>query len=252
MSADRSDDLLSEAFDEDYLHFYSSWHEEEIATYETDLIAELLDLPAGREVLDHGCGTGRIAVRLAERGLKVTGIDQSDLFLDEARREAERLGVEANWIRQDVRDFDAVETFDGLVSWFTSFGYFDDAADQDILARMVRSLRPGGRLLLETGNAFQVAHESDAYLVTRRGPDWMLDHVLFDAASGRRHYERTVVRKEKPSRTFRFALRTFTLTELRAWLEGAGLTDVDGFDEKGAPFHVEAERLIVTATKPRS
>jgi SAM-dependent methyltransferase len=48
------------------------WADEESAA-----IAGLLDLPRGGRVLDAPCGSGRIAARLAERGLDVTGIDIS-------------------------------------------------------------------------------------------------------------------------------------------------------------------------------
>ena len=48
-------------------------------------IAALLDLPSGARVLDAPCGAGRIAVRLAERGLDVTGVDISPQEIEAAR-----------------------------------------------------------------------------------------------------------------------------------------------------------------------
>ena len=76
-------------------------------------IAALLDLPAGARVLDAPCGSGRIAVRLAEQGLAITGIDISEPEIAEARRVAAERGAEVRFEVRDVRDapaggFDAV------------------------------------------------------------------------------------------------------------------------------------------------
>ena len=56
------------------------------ADEEAGAIAALLDLPAAAHVLDAPSGAGRIALRLAERGLRVTGIDISAEEVAEARR----------------------------------------------------------------------------------------------------------------------------------------------------------------------
>lgn len=53
-------------------------------------------LSHGREILDLGCGTGRISNRLAGLGYSVTGLDLSALCISEARRLAEELGVSGN------------------------------------------------------------------------------------------------------------------------------------------------------------
>src|SRR5690606_38711568 len=129
------------------------------------LIEGLLGLRPGERVLDLACGTGRIAVRLAERGARMTGLDRSALFLEHARRAAEQRGVAVDWVEGDVRELDDVERFDAVVHWFTSFGYFDDARNRDVLCRIRRSLRPGGRLLLETMNLHQVVFDPTACAV---------------------------------------------------------------------------------------
>jgi SAM-dependent methyltransferase len=66
-------------------------------------IAALLDLPAGARVLDAPSGAGRIAVRLAGRGLEVTGIDISDEEVEEATCVASERGVTACFEQGDIR-----------------------------------------------------------------------------------------------------------------------------------------------------
>src|SRR5207302_1217769 len=52
---------------------------------EAALIARMLDVPPGSELLDVPCGAGRLAIALAASGFRVTGVDLSPAFLDRAR-----------------------------------------------------------------------------------------------------------------------------------------------------------------------
>jgi SAM-dependent methyltransferase len=53
----------------------------------------------------------------------------------------------------DMRDLGAIgETFDGILNLWHSFGYFDDATNQDILRQIHAKLRPGGRFILDIYN----------------------------------------------------------------------------------------------------
>jgi cyclopropane fatty-acyl-phospholipid synthase-like methyltransferase len=78
---------FDEVFDADYLYFYEPLLEE-VSDADTDLVWRLLDLQTGAEVLDLACGHGRIAGRLAARGARVTGLDASPAFLEQARADA--------------------------------------------------------------------------------------------------------------------------------------------------------------------
>jgi SAM-dependent methyltransferase len=78
---------------------------------EVDWIVGQLEGPAS--VLEPGCGSGRMLVELADRGIDVTGIDVSEPMLELARR---RLGDRGVLIRADMTDFDLGRTFDGAIS----------------------------------------------------------------------------------------------------------------------------------------
>jgi SAM-dependent methyltransferase len=68
------------------------------------LVQELDGLPPGR-ALDLGCGEGRNAVWLAERGWRVRGVDFSEVGLEKARRLATARGVEGEWIAADLHEY---------------------------------------------------------------------------------------------------------------------------------------------------
>jgi SAM-dependent methyltransferase len=84
------------------------WHDLECGGYVEDL--ELWrELAGDGPVLDLGCGTGRVALDLAEHGVPVFGVDIDAVLLDELRRRAGELPVET--VRADVRDFDLGRRF---------------------------------------------------------------------------------------------------------------------------------------------
>jgi SAM-dependent methyltransferase len=211
-------------FDEDYLYFYEQFLTPERNAEEVETIAALLE---GRtEILDCPCGHGRIANGLAERGLRVTGTDQSELFLERARADAQVRGVEVEYVHGDMRELPWRERFDGLVNWFTSFGYFDDETNRSVAQGFHDALRPGGRLAMETMNPVRLfKHFEPTHLVSERGDDLMFDRAEIDVVNSVTRAERIVVRNGHVRRA-RFRIRMYTFVELRGLLESVGFENV--------------------------
>jgi len=90
--------------------------------------------PAPATVLDAGCGTGRVAVELARRGIAVVGVDVDASMLDRARRSA----PDIEWIAHDLTTLDLA----GNVPLFTPPG-----THADLVAGCARHVAPGGILI---------------------------------------------------------------------------------------------------------
>jgi SAM-dependent methyltransferase len=115
-----------------------------------EMIVEVLELRPGDQVLDLACGSGVHALRLARRGLRVVGVDIAPSLVAHCRQQAAKEGLTAVRFEQgDMRELAYDGEFDAMLLLSGSFGFFDDAANQDVLGRMARSLRPGGRLLID-------------------------------------------------------------------------------------------------------
>jgi 2-polyprenyl-3-methyl-5-hydroxy-6-metoxy-1,4-benzoquinol methylase len=105
------------------------------------------DLIHGR-VLDVGCGTGDLALWLAERGCAVTGIDLLGQPLDVARRKAAGRGLTVNFLQMDARAIGEIpERFD-TVTDCGLFHVFDDEGRIAYVAALEKLLEPGARLFL--------------------------------------------------------------------------------------------------------
>ena len=113
---------------------------------------------AGISILDAGCGPGRIAIELAIRKAKVTGIDLIRPFLNAAMDSAQDEGVDIELIQGDLRKFVRPEGFDAAISMYTSFGYCSTIEeDMQILKNIAQSIKPNGWFILEmTGREIAV------------------------------------------------------------------------------------------------
>jgi SAM-dependent methyltransferase len=237
---------LSEVFNEDYLYGPQL---EAVSDAQAETIWRLLDLKPGMEVLDLACGHGRIANRLTERGARVTGLDATPLFLEHARRDAAERGVEVDYVCGDMRSLPWPEhRFERVISWFTSFGYFDDIDNQKVLSEAHRVLRPGGRLLIENNNLAELLPRWLPAVVVERDGDLMIDRSTFEPATGRAVTERTCVR-DGQVRRFTYSVRMFIAVELKAWLLAAGFGPVDQVDHEGAALAARSARMISVAHK---
>jgi ubiquinone/menaquinone biosynthesis C-methylase UbiE len=111
-----------------------------------NFIEDSLGVEKGAVVLDLACGTGVHAVELASRGYSVVGFDLSLAMLARAADEAQDRGQKLNFLQGDMREMAFEEMFDGIYCWSTSFGYFDEEKNLDVLARAHRALAWAGVL----------------------------------------------------------------------------------------------------------
>jgi len=119
---------------------------------EVDQLLALVGAPV-RDALDLCCGPGRASIVLARRGVQVTGVDRSRFMLDKARAGAIEANVDVEFIEDDMRRFVRADSYDLVLSLFTSFGYFESQADNlRVLENARRSLRTGGAFVLQMMN----------------------------------------------------------------------------------------------------
>jgi len=95
-------------------------------------------------VLDAGCGTGRVAIELARRGVMVVGVDLDPDLLERARRRAPDLA----WVMADLAEVDLRREFDVVVMAGNVLPFADPVHRAGIVAAMARHVRVDGVLVV--------------------------------------------------------------------------------------------------------
>ncbi|MFH8796026.1 class I SAM-dependent methyltransferase [Streptomyces sp. NPDC017941] len=238
--------------DDFWTEFYDFLFSEQRHVQAEELLdtSPLLSIPPGARVLDLCCGPGVFTVPLARRGYDVTGVDLSPAMLDRARKRAADVGARVTYVRADAREYEAPGAFDVVLNMFTSFGYFEDPADNARVLRTMHScLAPGGTLVLDLAGKELLARRVTPPKVVRRGEDLVVqtDTVLDDWARMRSDW--VLVRGEQVTRAD-LVWFVYSAVELRHMVEEAGFGRVEvfgGFD--GRPYDENAERLVLRATR---
>lgn len=241
-----------ETFGDDYLYFYSDFLDEERNRADIERAISALGMASGDRVLDAPCGHGRLANLLAECGMRVTGLDATPEFVELAREDAVKRGIDVDYHVGDLRDLGVDGPFDSVMCWFTSFGYFDDEGNQKVLREFARVLRPGGKLGIETlHHDGLVRRFTPAPLTstTFRDDDVMIDSSTFDPVAGRFHTERVVYRSGEVRRSHH-QVRLPTIPEFYQWLTAAGFEGIQFFGAEVSPPTIDDMRLVVVATHP--
>lgn len=105
-------------------------------------------LTKGGRILSVADGEGRNSVWLARQGFQVDAFDISERAVEKARAFAKRVGVGVNFALADVDSFAWPEAaYDGVVAIFVQFA--DPVTRVRLFERIVRSLKPGGALILQ-------------------------------------------------------------------------------------------------------
>jgi ubiquinone/menaquinone biosynthesis C-methylase UbiE len=135
---------IHEQWESDYLNEYIEPLYEAIF----DRLVASLGARPGATILDAGCGYGVHAMRLARRGLRVTGVDFSESALRAAEQHVERSGM-SDRISLQRADLLGLPFVDASFDFINCWGVLMHVPDLDLaLSELARVLRPGGRLAL--------------------------------------------------------------------------------------------------------
>jgi len=247
-----------EFFGEDYVRFHlrgGEWLEERTGP-QCDFVVSALELQPGARVLDLCCGQGRHSVELAQRGYNVTGFDLSEYLLGLARTKAEKLGVEVEFVRGDMRELPWQSEFDAVVNLWTAFGYLEsDEEDERVLRSVGAALRPGGQFLVDHHNR----ERTTPWLGGGRKDWWEGDgHIVleedeWDVLRSRITMTRTIIAPDGGRRQTGFVLRIYSHSEWLGMLARSGLEWVRAYgDFDGSEYDETSPRMIVVARKPEA
>jgi SAM-dependent methyltransferase len=185
----------------------------------------------------------------------MTGLDFNADYLAVAAREAARLGRSVRWMAGDMRALQFEHEFDGVYCYFTSFGYYSDAENEDVLARMARALRPTGRLLLDVANRdWALAHPQPRSWTQRDDGSLLMEEATLDPRTSRVRSRLIHLQPQTGAKVIKeYELRLYTCAELAALMARHGLEvrEVWGGPDR-SDYTTDSRRLVMLAGPART
>lgn len=234
-----------EWFGDEYLELYAHRDEGE-AERHVDFVAELFE-ERPTAILDLACGAGRHTAALRRRGFRTLGVDLSKTLLAQDPTLPKVAG--------DMRCLPFGDaTFDWVLNFFTSFGYFEtETENRRVLGEVARILMPGGRFLIDLFNRSWVLEHLEPQ--EKRVIDGRTVEIerWYDERSERINKRIRLIGSEYPFRTFVESVRAYTASEVETALSSAGMEVVARFGGfAGEAFVHDSPRLILLAGKDAS
>ncbi len=188
----------------------------------------------GGPLLDVACGTGTIALRLAQQGYQATGVDIVPEMIARARQKAAAQAVSVEWVVADARALHLEKRFPFMYMVGNAFQHFLTRADQEaLLARVREHLHPEGCFLFGTRNPsprnlFEARRPEPRQYTTPDGGQLVVtERQQYDPITQIQHY--TFLRQwlhpsgQRVEKTMRTALRYVFPREMEALLFYNGL-----------------------------
>lgn len=234
--------------------------------------------PGSKEVADVGCGTGTIAIALAEKDYQLTGVDLSADMLTMAVDKSLQHKVKIDWVEQDMTKLDLGRTYDVITCLCDALNYItDEQALKKAFMCMNNHLNPDGLLLFDCHTPYKLEHIYGDNTFVQMDEDlsyiWqcayeeraiIVEHdlsVFVRSDQGKEHSpyfatkEATLPYDEQENKVYRrydecHQQRAYQVDDMLEWVIQSGFEIKDISSDFGPETpHEKTERLFVVASK---
>ncbi|MFT4540966.1 MAG: SAM-dependent methyltransferase [Planctomycetota bacterium] len=235
------------AFGDDYREVYPH-RDLETARQE---VAWILKQGIGGRVLDLCCGFGRHSLALARAEIDVFGIDLSADLLQHSRKLPDASLLAGRLACADARSLPFGDaSFDGFVNLFTSFGYFGEEGDRQVMQEMARVLRPGGLALIDLMNPTRIRANLVPESLAERDGMQLRESRALEENGKRVTKEVEITFADGRVRAWREDVRMFEPEEIDRDLAQCGLDRVARYGSfAGEDFGDDSERQLILLRK---
>ncbi len=224
---------------------YSQWAEDYVEILKNHGIEDGI-------LLDLGCGTGSLTLRLQEKGYDMIGVDYSMDMLHIAREKSE--GRDILYLEQDMREFELYGTVRAVLCVCDSINYILEPDEVvDVFSLVDNYLDPNGLFIFDFNTDYKYREIIGERVIAEDRDDmsFIWDNY-YDEESHINEYALSIFVREQEDLYRKFQefhyQRGYTLEEMKGFLEEAGLVFLSAQDgDEGGPVRPDSGRIRVIA-----
>lgn len=231
----------------EYLEVYKHRNEQD-AELHINFILSKIELIPNSSIIDMACGAGRHSILLAKKGYNVTGIDISEILLSEAVRNVNGENLNIEFIKSDIRQFNANKKYELALNLFTSFGYFEKDEENFLVFE----------------KAFEFLNDSGFFVFDFFNKNYLLRNLVpltKEFSGGKEIIQKRFVRKGRiekiieiidstGKKTFTESVKLYSVEQLKYKLLEIGFEIVSVFgDFNGSNFEVDSSPRFLAICK---
>ena len=205
------------------------------------------------DVLELGCGTGSLAVRLQPMGpYRYTATDGQPAMLRVAREKADAWGVPVTFRTAQFTDFEADAPIDAVVLLYDGLNYLlEEAQVQQLFACARAALRPGGLFLFDQSTPANSEDNADFFSEVGRTEAFSyVRQSRYDPAS-RLHTTTFEISVDGQMHREEHVQRAYSVAAVRRLLQEGGLAEVAAYDDFSTkPATERSHRVHWLARRP--
>ena len=235
----------------DFSYVYDEFMEETPYDEWCDRIRKLLAAEGITDglILELGCGTGAMTVRMRNAGFDMIGADISESMLQVAMsRDAEGI----LYLQQDMREFELYGTVRAIYSCCDSVNYLTDPQDVVRMMELVNNyLDPGGLFIFDFNTPYKYGTVIGNTVIAENREDksFIWENYWYNEERVN-EYDLTVYVREEDGRYRRFTeehyQRGYSPAEMITYAEKAGMKFVAGYDDYTEDkMHEESQRVVM-------
>ena len=189
-----------------------------------------------RTAVDLACGTGSVALLLAQEGLQVIGVDMSEEMLCVAQQKAMELENPPMFVCQRLEKLQLARGVDLAVCALDSMNYITDPElCRQAIGRIYRVLNPGGCFIFDVNTPEKLRAMDDQVFLDEDDDVYCVWRGEFDEATNVLTYAMDLFQRQGRSWSRSYEEHreyAYTAEELTAWLKQAGFTHIEVFAER--------------------
>jgi SAM-dependent methyltransferase len=206
-----------------------------------EFIIKILGIKPGESLLDLGCGSGEHTRLLAKEGIRCVGIEIAPSLVKYAKNKAKEEKIEVEYIQKDMREIDFCSEFECCILIDGTFGFFNGKANLELLKKIEKALKLGGRLLLDCPNPYRTIGEGRTKSWWKVENGYVLEKGEFDTKVGGWNCEFFFIDKDGRMNILKGELgweftRIYTLPEIRDMLNTAGMQFLKAYENIEFPY----------------